>query len=293
MRARKRFAQHFLEAAWVRKVAAAVAPQPGDALLEIGPGRGALTMALAEGLPTMTVVELDRDLAADLRPRLPPTVRLVEGDVLDVDLGECAAATLARRRERFGEEAASWPATVRVAGNLPYNISTPLIARLIAFARDTGLVSDATLMVQLEVAERLTAAPGGGDYGPLSVLAQMWSDAEIVLRLPPGAFRPPPKVQSAVVRLRFRPARTPVPDVARFDRVVRAVFLQRRKVLSNSLQPVAQSFGTTAAAALAAAGIDGRRRPETLTLEELARLARAVTGGDPTAPSREAALPPA
>lgn len=279
MRARKRFAQHFLEAAWVRKVASAVSPRAHDALVEIGPGHGALTMALAEPGPTMTLVELDRDLAADLRPRLPAHVELIEGDVLDVDLHQCVTGTLARRLARFGDEAAGWPATVRVAGNLPYNISTPLIARLVAFARDTGLVSDATLMVQLEVAERLTARPGCGDYGPLSVLAQMWSDAEIVLRLPPGAFRPPPKVQSAVIGLRFRPARAPVADVERFDRVVRAVFLQRRKVLSNALQPVALSFGTSAAEALAAAGIDGRRRPETLSIEELARLVEAVAGG--------------
>ncbi len=250
MRARKRFAQHFLEPAWVRKVAAAVAPRPHDALIEIGPGQGALTMALAEAGPTMTLVELDRDLAAALRPRLPSHVELVEADVLDVDLRLCAIDTLARRSARFGEQAAGWPATVRVAGNLPYNISTPL----------------------------LVARPGCGDYGPLSVLAQMWSDAEIVLRVPAGAFRPPPKVQSAVVTLRFRPARAPVADLERFDRVVRAVFLQRRKMLSNALQPVAESAGTSAGAALARANLDGRRRPETLSLEELARLVEAVDG---------------
>lgn len=277
MRARKRFAQHFLESAWVRKVAAAVAPQRADALLEIGPGRGALTQALAEPGPTMTLIELDRDLAADLRPELPPHVELIEGDVLEVDLGACAARTLARRRERFPEEADGWPATVRVAGNLPYNISTPLIARLVAFARDSGLVADATLMVQLEVAERLTARPGSGDYGPLSILAQTWSEPAIVLRLPPGAFRPPPKVQSAVVALRFCPARVQVTDVAAFDRLVRAVFLQRRKMLSNALQPVATAMGTNADEALARAGIDGRRRPQTLSLAELAQLTTALS----------------
>jgi 16S rRNA (adenine1518-N6/adenine1519-N6)-dimethyltransferase len=206
-------------------------------------------------------------------------VELVEGDVLEVDLAACAAATLARRRERFPAEADGWPAAVRVAGNLPYNISTPLIARLVSFARDTGLVADATLMVQLEVAERLTASPGSGDYGPLSILAQTWGEAAIVLRLPPGAFRPPPKVQSAVVALRFRPARVPVTDVAAFERLVRAVFLQRRKVLSNALQPVATAMGTNADEALARAGIDGRRRPQTLSLAELARLTTALSVG--------------
>ncbi len=281
MRARKRFAQHFLEAAWVRKVAEAVAPRREDALIEIGPGRGALTLALAAGGATMTAIELDRDLAAELGPRLPAHVELVEGDVLDVDLAACAAGTLDRRRQRFPEEAPGWAPQVRVAGNLPYNISTPLIARLVAFARDTGLVRDATLMVQLEVAERLTAAPGSGDYGPLSVLAQAWSEAAIVLRLPPGAFRPPPKVQSAVVSLRFGGPRAAIGDVAAFDRLVRSVFLQRRKVLSNALQPVAAAAGLDATAVLAAAGIDGRRRPQTLSLDELAALARGLAAAPP------------
>lgn len=276
MRARKRFAQHFLEPAWVRKVAASVAPRPTDALIEIGPGRGALTMALAESGPTMTVVELDRDLAEELRPRLPTHVTLVEGDVLDVDLAACARDTLTRRAARLPAETPPWPDTVRVAGNLPYNISTPLIARLIGAARGGEVFSDATLMVQLEVAERLAAAPGTGDYGPLSVLAQLWSDVAIVLRLPPGAFRPPPKVQSAVVKLTFRPPRVTVADQPAFDAMVRAVFLLRRKMLANALQPYATSVGTTAATALAAAEIDPRRRPETLSLAELARLSAAL-----------------
>lgn len=279
MRARRRFAQHFLEPAWVAKVTAAVAPRPTDALIEIGAGRGALTLALAASGATMTLVELDRDLAAELRPRLPPHAILVEGDVLAVDLAACARDTLARCAARFPDEPDHRPARVRVAGNLPYNISTPLIARLVALARDSGLVSDATLMVQREVAERLTARPGSGDYGPLSVLAQAWGEAAIVLRLPPGAFRPPPKVHSAVVRLRFGTARPCEVEVAGFERLVRAVFLRRRKVLSNALQPLAAACGTTAAAALAASGIDGRRRPETLTIDELARLARAVEAG--------------
>ena len=273
MRARRRFAQHFLEPAWVAKVAACLAPREEDAILEVGPGRGALTLAIAAAGPTMTVVELDRDLAADLAPRLPSHVTLVEGDVLDVDLAGCLDATLARRAERFGERAGGWPATVRIAGNLPYNISTPLIARLVALARDTGRVRDAVLMVQLEVARRLAAAPGSGDYGPLSVLGQLWADVELVLRLPPGAFRPPPRVQSSVVRLRFRSPSVAIADLAVFERLVRAIFLQRRKMLSNALAPFGQSLGRSAQDALARADIDGRRRPETLSLTELARLA--------------------
>jgi 16S rRNA (adenine1518-N6/adenine1519-N6)-dimethyltransferase len=276
VRARKRFAQHFLEAAWVRKVAACIRPAATDAILEVGPGRGALTRALAAAGPTMTAVELDRDLVAELAPSLPENVHLVPGDVLAIDLAATARDLLARRGERLGAAAAELPGLVRIAGNLPYNISTPLIARLVAVARDTGLVSDATVMVQLEVAQRLCGRPGTGDYGPLSILAQTWADVAIALHLPAGAFRPPPKVDSAVVTFRFRPAGVPLGDVAAFERVVRSVFLHRRKTLSNNLQSVAHARGTTAAAALAAAGIDGRRRPETLQIEEFARLARVL-----------------
>lgn len=276
MRARKRFAQHFLEAAWVRKVAACIRPTATDAILEVGPGRGALTRALAAAGPTMTAIELDRDLVAELAPSLPENVHLVSGDVLTVDLAAAARDLLAWRGERLGTAAADLPGVVRIAGNLPYNISTPLIARLVAVARDTGFVSDATVMVQLEVAQRLCGRPGTGDYGPLSILAQTWADVAIALHLPAGAFRPPPQVDSAVVTFRFRPAGVPLGDVAAFERVVRSVFLHRRKTLSNNLQSVVHARGATASAVLAAAGIDGRRRPETLQIEEFARLARVL-----------------
>lgn len=278
MRARKRFAQHFLEAAWVKKVADGIRPLPTDAILEVGPGRGALTAALAQPGPTMTLIELDRDLAAELAPKLPVHVDLVTGDVLDVDLHAAVDALLARRADRLGAGAAGLPPVVRVAGNLPYNISTPLIARLVALARDSGKVSDATVMVQREVADRLCGQPGGGDYGPLSILAQTWADVSITLHLPPGAFRPPPKVASAVVTMRFRPARVAIDDVADFERVVRTTFLHRRKTLSNCLQSLAHSRGTTSAAVLGELGLDGRRRPETLSISEFAALARALGG---------------
>ena len=273
MRARKRFAQHFLEAAWVRKVAACVAPRPTDALIEVGPGRGALTLALAAAGPTMTAIELDRDLVAELAPRLPDHVRLVEGDVLSVDLVETLRELLARRAGRLGAEGDALPATARVAGNLPYNISTPLIVRLVTVARDSGLVADATLMVQREVADRLAGRPGTGDYGPLGILSQTWADVSVPLLLPSGAFRPPPRVESAVVTLRFRPPRAPIASVAIYDQLVRSVFLHRRKTLSNALASFAATRGTTAAAALERAALDGRRRPETLALDEIARLA--------------------
>lgn len=279
MRARKRFAQHFLEAAWVRKVAACVAPAATDAILEVGPGRGALTLAIAAANPTMTAVELDRDLAAELGPQLPPNVELVIGDVLAVDLVAVSRALLARRAERLGDVAATaLPPLVRVAGNLPYNISTPLIARLVTTARDTGVFSDATVMVQREVADRLCGQPGTGDYGPLSILAQTWADVAVALHLPAGAFRPPPKVASAVVTFRFRPARVVIGDVPRFDALIRAAFLQRRKTLNNGLAAFARAHDTTAAEVLRSAGIDGQRRPETLSIEEFARLADVFAG---------------
>jgi 16S rRNA (adenine1518-N6/adenine1519-N6)-dimethyltransferase len=301
MRTRKRFGQHFLEAAWADKVVAAIAPQPSDRFVEIGPGPGALTFRLAPRVAHLTAIEVDRDLAADLRPQLPANVDLVVGDVLEVDLA-------AQARGAF-----------RVAGNLPYNISTPILFRLIALARaappwlpasagrlppapelppdrlrqgygesrrsalpakaeggshgGSPPILDATLMVQREVADRLEAAPGSRDYGVLSISVQLYADVKRVLTLPPGAFRPPPKVHSAVVRLAFRPPPVAVGDERVFEAMVRSMFTQRRKTLANALAGFAGQHGQHAADALRAAGIDPSRRPETLALDELARLA--------------------
>lgn len=192
MRARRRFGQHFLEPAWIDKVVEAIAPRTSDWFIEIGPGRGALTLALAPRVAALTAVEIDRELVAGLRPRLPPHARLVEGDFLQVP----AAAWLP---ETPGDR-------VRVAGNLPYYISSPILARLCALARETGRLHDATLMLQLEVAERLAAPPGSKTCGVLSIQARLDAEASLLLELPPGAFRPRPEVRSAVVRLRFRPS---------------------------------------------------------------------------------------
>ena len=261
MRARKRFGQHFLEAAWVTKLVDSLKAQPGDTFLEIGPGRGALTVPLASRVRRVVAVEIDRDLAAELRDSGDPRVRVVEGDFLDVDLDELLA----------GEQV-----PVRVVGNLPYNISSPILFKLLATHHGGRRFSDATLMLQREVADRLVARPGTGDYGALAIQVALHADVDRVLTLPPGAFRPPPKVTSAVVRLRFRAPAADVGDQVIFERVVRGVFLQRRKTVGNALKPVADALGRSAPQLLAAAGIDGTRRPETLTLEEMARLARAV-----------------
>jgi 16S rRNA (adenine1518-N6/adenine1519-N6)-dimethyltransferase len=185
--------------------------------------------------------------------------------VLDVDL---AAAI-----EQWQQAPLDAAHSVRIVGNLPYNISSPILFKLLALAAATGGVTDATLMLQREVADRLTAGPDTREYGVLSIQAALHADVTRVLALPPGAFRPPPKVSSAVVRLVFRPPRVAVRDEALLVAMVRSVFTQRRKTLNNALKPFAEARGRKAAEALAGAGLDGQRRPETLQLIELARLA--------------------
>jgi 16S rRNA (adenine1518-N6/adenine1519-N6)-dimethyltransferase len=259
IRARKKFGQHFLEAAWADKLVAAIDPQPDDRFLEIGPGPGALTLRLAPKVRHLTAVEVDEGMLAALAPKAPPNVTLVRGDFLDFDL-----------------EALRPALPLRVAGNLPYNISSPILFRLIQAHRTLGGIPDATLMVQREVADRIVGVPGTKDYGVLSILLQLHADTRRVLALPPGAFRPAPKVHSAVVRLEFRPPAVDVGDEAAFTAMVRSMFTQRRKTLSNALKPYADTVGRSAGEALGAAGIDPARRPETLTLPELGSLARAL-----------------
>lgn len=234
----------------------ALGPRASDHVLEIGPGPGALTLRLAERVAHLTAVEVDPDMVALLRPRLPPNVTLVEADFLELDL-----------------EAVMGARPVRVAGNLPYNVSSPILFRLIDAHRRGARLTDATLMLQREVADRLTAGPGSRDYGVLSIFVQLHADVRKVLALPPGAFRPAPKVQSSVVQLTFRKPAVLLADEAAFEGMVRSMFTQRRKTLANALKPYAEGRGRVAAGALAAAGIDPARRPETLQLEELSRLA--------------------
>ena len=255
-RAKKRYGQHFLQEAWADKLVATTDPQPDDRFIEIGPGPGVLTVRLASRVSDVMAIEVDREMVQALEPRLPGNVTLMHADFLDVDL---AAITGGQR--------------VRVAGNLPYNVSSPILFRLLETHRRTGLLVDATLMVQREVADRITAAPGTGEYGLLSIFAQMHCDVRRVLALPPGAFRPAPRVHSAVVHFRFRPPSVAVADERVFEGMVRSMFTQRRKTLLNALRPYASSRHAEAASALAAAAIDTRRRPETLQLTELARLA--------------------
>lgn len=265
MKARRRFGQHFLEPAWVKKVVDAVAPAATDRFLEIGPGRGAMTEPLAQRANRLLAIEVDRDLAAALAARDLPKVRVVTADILDVDLANLARTELGATRE----------VRVRVVGNLPYNISSPILFRLLAAAGATGVFEDATLMLQEEVAERLVGSPGTREYGVLTVLTALNADVSSLLHLPPGAFRPPPRVRSAVVRLRFRPAPFDIVDEAQLVELVRSVFTQRRKTVANALADFAARRHADPRAMLQAAGIDSRRRPETLQLVEFARLAAA------------------
>lgn len=245
----------------MRKLIDALAASPADTFLEIGPGRGALTRPLAPLVRRLIAVEIDRDLAAVLHQQALANLRVVEADFLDVDLDAL-----------LQDE----PTPIRVVGNLPYNVSSPILFKLLHGADAGRRFRDATVMLQKEVADRLSARAGESGYGTLAVQAALHADVDRLLTLPPGAFRPPPKVTSAVVRLRFRPVAEDVGDPAVFERVVRGVFLQRRKTLGNALRPVADSLGRSAAQVLERAGLDPSRRPETLSLHEMARLARAV-----------------
>lgn len=270
MRARKRFAQHFLEPAWVTKVVKAVDARPDESILEIGPGRAAITRPLAAQCGRLLAVEVDRDLAAELEATKPANVTVLVGDVLEIDLTAALADWLG------GALGPAYP--VRVVGNLPYNISSPILFSLLRLGAATGGVRDAILMLQKEVADRLVAKVGTSDYGVLTVLTAVHADVTRLLSLPPGAFRPAPQVHSAVVRLAFRPPTVDIPDLAGFVRMVRTMFTQRRKTLSNALKPFGIERSVLPGDALAAAGIDSRRRPETLDMAEMAALFGAFHG---------------
>jgi 16S rRNA (adenine1518-N6/adenine1519-N6)-dimethyltransferase len=214
--ARKRFGQHFLtDSAIIAGIVRAIDPRPGQALVEIGPGLAALTQPLVERCGRLTVIELDRDLAARLRQR--PDLDVVESDVLQVDW-----RALARR---LGAP------KLRVAGNLPYNISSPILFHLLPVA---DIVEDQHFMLQKEVVDRMAAAPGSKAYGRLSVMLQWRYDIESLFDVPPESFDPPPAVDSAIVRMLPWP-QPPVLDAARLETMVQVAFSQRRKLLRHTL----------------------------------------------------------
>jgi len=249
---RKRYGQHFLhDRGVIAKIVAAVDPQPDDAIVEVGPGTGALTGPLLDRVTRLEAIEIDRDLAARLEAE-HPRLALHRGDVLRFDF-------------------ARLPDRLRVVGNLPYNVSTPLLFRLVEVA---DRLRDAHLMLQKEVVDRMVAAPSTSEYGRLSVMLQYRFEMRKLFDVKPGAFRPPPKVDSAVVRLVPKPAAALVArDRATLARVVTAAFTKRRKTLRNALAGVVDEGG------LRALGIDPRLRPENLGIPQYVAIANAVGSG--------------
>lgn len=251
-RPRKRFGQHFLhDTGVIRRIVAAIAPAAGEIMVEIGPGLGAITEPLLARIGRLHAIELDRDVIPELTTRCAAAgeLKIHQADALTFDF-----SSLARKQDRL-----------RVVGNLPYNISTPLIFHLLEFAR---AIQDMHFLLQREVVDRITAAPGGGDYGRLSVMVQYRCRCERLFGVANGAFAPPPKVESALLRL--APYRRPpvvVGDERRFARLVQQAFSQRRKTLKNNLK------GLLEITDIEAAGVDPGLRPETLTLGQFAALA--------------------
>jgi 16S rRNA (adenine1518-N6/adenine1519-N6)-dimethyltransferase len=256
-RPRKRFGQNFLvDFDVIERIVAAIAPRRGEPIIEIGPGRGELTCPLLAAGADLHVIEIDRDLAADLPRQVPGLAadHIHVGDALEVDLASLLPL-------RAGER-------IRVVGNLPYNISTPLLVRLV---KSAGAIRDMHFMLQKEVVDRMAAAPGGKDYGRLTLLCQYHCAVVFLFTVPPEAFEPAPKVESGFVRL--IPHDTPpaeVPDYATLERLVAQAFSQRRKTLRNSLRPL------MAAAQIEEAGVDPALRAEALSLRDFARLAQVM-----------------
>ena len=247
--ARKRFGQHFLsDGGIIDAIVHEIAPQPGDAMVEIGPGLAALTQPLVERLGRLTVIELDRDLAKRLREH--PQLDVIESDVLKVD---------------FAELAARFAAPLRVVGNLPYNISTPILFHLLGFAH---LIADQHFMLQKEVIDRMVAKPATSDYSRLSVMLQWRYQMENVLFVPPESFDPPPRVDSAVVRM-VPLAQPPAVDAARLGEIVQVAFSQRRKIMRHTLGKWLEEHGF-------AGEFDAQRRAEEVPVAEYVALAQAV-----------------
>lgn len=256
-RARKRFGQNFLrDEGIVNGIIAAIHPQPGDHLVEIGPGQGALTGYLSASGCALDVIELDRDLVTGLLAAFSvnPRFRLHSADALKFDFASLVQGG----------------APLRVVGNLPYNISTPLIFRLLEQA---ALIRDMHFMLQLEVVDRLAAVPGNRHWGRLGIMAQYYCEVEKLFEVPPEAFDPRPKVQSAIVRLTPRPAATrPDCDADLLRQVVQSAFGQRRKTLRNNLKGLIDTDG------LETLGIDPGARAESLELSQFIEITAAIHG---------------
>jgi 16S rRNA (adenine1518-N6/adenine1519-N6)-dimethyltransferase len=256
-RPKKSFGQHFLhERRYIERIVAAIAPRAEDFLVEIGPGEGALTFPLLAAAGKLTAIELDTDLIPQLQSNAAGVgaLSIVHADVLKVDF-----TAMARQ---------AGVARLRVAGNLPYYISSPILFHCIEHA---AAIADMHFMLQKEVVDRMAAAPGSKVYGRLSVMLQLACRVQPLFDVPPGAFRPPPKVDSAVVRLLPLAAEERHDaDPARLYAIVKAAFAQRRKTLSNALRQLLD------AEAIAHAGIDPKARAETLAPADFVRLAKSA-----------------
>ena len=266
-KARRRFGQNFLiDQHTISHILQSVSVQAHQDIVEIGPGLGALTAGLAEQAGTFTMIELDRDLAAKLQQKYADhkQVRLIQQDALKVDLSELS--TQLKRDFPAVSSATETQRKLRIVGNLPYNISTPLMFHIFKHAK---FIQDMTFMLQREVAARILATPGSSNYGRLSVMAQFYCDGEWVLDVPPEAFKPAPKVHSAVIKLTPHPL--PLSSIAAqecFARIVREAFSQRRKTLRNGLR------NSLNAEQIESAGIQASQRPETLSLDDFVRLSQ-------------------
>jgi 16S rRNA (adenine1518-N6/adenine1519-N6)-dimethyltransferase len=265
MRAKRSLGQNFLVGShYPRRIVDSVAPRSGETIVEIGPGQGALTGLLIESGARVIAIELDPELIPRLSEMFSgrDNFRLIEADALKADYCELIAPD----------------ATARVVANLPYYISTPILQHLIEYR---SCISEMTLMLQREVVERITASPGGKEYGFLSVLAQFYCQVEKLFDVPPGAFRPSPKVYSSALRLRARarPA-APVNNEALMIELTKALFAQRRKTILNNLRAGWNRLGLPGQFAIAdllsSCKLDPKRRAEELSIEEIARLADAI-----------------
>jgi 16S rRNA (adenine1518-N6/adenine1519-N6)-dimethyltransferase len=266
MKAKRSLGQNFLVGShYPRRIVDSVSPQAGETIIEIGPGRGALTGLLVESKAQIYSIELDHELIPYLSERFNqyPNFRLIEGDALELDF--CGLITPA--------------SSARVVANLPYNTATAILGRLIG---QRQCLREMTLMLQREVVDRLTAEPGGKEYGYLSVLVQFYCDAEKLFDVPPGAFRPVPKVYSSVVRLRLRQQPlSVVQNEELFLELIKVLFAHRRKTILNNLRSGRSKLGMTEESlvvrALDHSSIDAQRRAETLSIEEIARLTNAIS----------------
>lgn len=250
-RARKRFGQNFLvDHGVIREIVRAIHPLPNDQLVEIGPGKGAITALLADSCNHLSVIELDRDLVPWLKVKFEkhPDFRLFQADALTFDFAQIATGD----------------APLRIVGNLPYNISTPLIFHLLSYSHQ---VADMHFMLQKEVVKRMAAQPGDSAYGRLGIMVQYYCAVENLFEVPPTAFDPAPKVDSAIVRLTpYKTLPFPVDNIKMFERLVNVAFQQRRKTLRNALK---QMMPTEIIDSLP---VDAGARAETLTLQTFVEL---------------------